>query len=156
MRTSSWIHLAAVFMLSLGLGLASNTAIANGAVYRWVDSEGNVNYGEHPPKGVEATLIKKGSKKRHKKKEDSNEESSPAPDNASTPEQDTGASTAPAKPRIKKNPEFCKRATANLKMLTDKARIRQRKANGEVHYLTEKEVEEQKEIARKAIKTHCP
>lgn len=147
---------AAIVLLSMGLAISSHSTLANGAVYRWVDAEGSVHYGEHPPKGVEAKLIKKGSKKRRGKKNSEPETSDPGTTTSTGTADSSNVDTSATEARVKKNPEFCKRATANLKMLTEKARIRQRKANGEVHYLSEKEVDEQKNIAREAIKTHCP
>jgi len=47
---------ASVFLL-MGLAWAAATAFAAEPIYRWVDSDGNVHFGDRPPAGVEATLI---------------------------------------------------------------------------------------------------
>ena len=43
---------AAVLGLSLGMSIAEATT-----VYRWVDAQGTVHFGERPPKGVEAVEV---------------------------------------------------------------------------------------------------
>jgi hypothetical protein len=45
--------------MTLGLALALMAPVAQAAheVYRWVDKAGVVHYGDHPPEGVEATLV---------------------------------------------------------------------------------------------------
>lgn len=44
-----------MLVLAAMLACAGSNAIA--AVYRWVDDNGTVHYGETPPDGVEATLV---------------------------------------------------------------------------------------------------
>ncbi|WP_455217245.1 DUF4124 domain-containing protein [Kaarinaea lacus] len=39
------------FILILLILLVGSSAVFAGKIYRWVDSEGNVQYGEHPPAG---------------------------------------------------------------------------------------------------------
>lgn len=150
-------RIGGLLSLVVCISMTSSLVQASGAVYRWVDSQGNTAYGEHPPKGVNATLIKKASKR---KSQHSTVESTPAStdvsnnDGKESSEGSYNGEKAQAKAR-KKNPEYCKRAKANLKMLTERARIRQRDKDGNVHYLTEKEVAEQKKISKRAIKDNC-
>lgn len=43
--------------LGLALALIAQAAPAADQVYRWVDGQGVVHYGDHPPEGVKATLV---------------------------------------------------------------------------------------------------
>lgn len=48
---STWMNLVICLMLAL------SAAGAGGDIYRWVDAEGNVHYGDTPPENVEAELV---------------------------------------------------------------------------------------------------
>jgi hypothetical protein len=57
---------------------------------------------------------------------------------------------------IKKNPESCARARANLETLNTSARIRIRdKDTGELRFISEEEKEEQRRKARDIVRVHC-
>lgn len=48
-------RISSVFLA--GLALAAAMAFADETIYRWVDEEGNVHFGDRPPAGVEATVV---------------------------------------------------------------------------------------------------
>jgi len=83
---------------------------------------------------------------------------------------DTGAVPAETTPRvgnrfdtvdkqemevIQRNPEICARAQSNLETLNSTARVRIRGEDGEMRFLTEEEIESQRQKARDAITVHC-
>lgn len=150
-----------LFLAALGLCLVAALLVSSsaeaGKVFRWVTSDGTVHYGEHPPQGVEATQMstttgkpskRSSSRERVEPGEYTGEEAVPEQDSEST-----AAAPAPAKP--KKDKGICERARYNLKVLDERARIRQTDENGEERYLSDEEKNKQKEKAREAIKTHC-
>ncbi|MEM8500608.1 MAG: DUF4124 domain-containing protein [Pseudomonadota bacterium] len=143
------------FCLILALFLSSPAEA--GKVFRWTTSDGTVHYGEHPPQGVEATQMStttgKPSKQSSRRErvepgEDTGKEAPPTQEGEST-------ATAPAAVKPKKDKGVCERARYNLKVLDERARIRQTDENGEERYLSDEEKNKQKEKAREAIKTFC-
>ena len=57
---------------------------------------------------------------------------------------------------VKKNPESCARATANLETLNTSARIRIRDPEtGELRFISEDEKELQRQKAVETIRVHC-
>lgn len=150
-----------LFFSVLGLCLVAALLVSGsaeaGKVFRWVTSDGTVHYGEHPPQGVAATQMstttgkpskQSSSRERVEPGEDSGKEAAPEQDSEST-------AAAPASVKPKKDKGVCERARYNLKVLDERARIRQTDENGEERYLSEEEKNKQKEKAREAIKTFC-
>ncbi len=159
---------SAIVPTLLGLLLISTLLLtlsqpaAAGKIFRWKSADGTIHYGEHPPQGVQAELMSTttGKPSRNKRNvervepgEYTGEEQAAADDSDAAPEKD-GAGMAPPKP--KKNKEICERARYNLKVLTERARIRQTDENGEERYLTEEEKDEQKKAAQDAVDAYCP
>ncbi len=148
-------------LVALGLCLVASLLISStteaGQVYRWTTSDGTVHYGEHPPQGVEATQMStttgKPSKQSSRRERVEPGEYSGEEPAAESKDETAAAEVAPPKP--KKNKDICERAKYNLKVLTDRARIRQTDENGEERYLSDEEKDKQKEKAREAIKTYC-
>lgn len=150
-----------LFFSALGLCLVATVLLSSsteaGEVFRWTTADGTVHYGEHPPQGVEATQMStttgKPSKQSSRRErvepgEDTGKEAATDQDGETT-----AAAPAPAKP--KKDKGVCERARYNLKVLDERARIRQTDEDGEERYLSDEEKNKQKEKAREAIKTYC-
>ena len=83
-----WI-IVTVFLLCVGLGTAATDAVAATVIYRWVDDNGVVHFGNQPPIDVQATVVG---------------ESSSAPSRVSAPA--TAASGEPATEQADGEPEL--------------------------------------------------
>jgi hypothetical protein len=55
-----WTKFTAL-LLALGLGATAMDAIAETVIYRWVDEDGVVHFGNQPPIDVQATVVNKRS-----------------------------------------------------------------------------------------------
>ncbi|MFK7731812.1 MAG: DUF4124 domain-containing protein [Pseudomonadales bacterium] len=152
-----------LLMSALGLclitaALLSRTADA-GEVFRWTTSDGTVHYGEHPPQGVSATQMSTTTGK-PSKRSSSRDRVEPGEDigkeaEAKAEQENQPAATAPTEAKPIKDKGICERARYNLKVLDERARIRQKNEDGEESYLSEEQKDKQKEKAREAIKTYC-
>ncbi|HTF97244.1 MAG TPA: DUF4124 domain-containing protein [Cellvibrio sp.] len=127
-------------MLLSGASLGSFAK--DGKVFTWTDSKGVVHYGEHPPKDVQAKLVK--TRTGH---------SDPTPASATATSQ---ASTAqiPNDASLK-DPMRCTRAKQNLDVLNSGAPIRMQNENGETVIMDEEEKAKQRNISQVIINQAC-
>lgn len=142
--------------LALSLVLSQSLWAANQTTWRWLDSEGKVTYGDHPPNGSEATQIRistgtssSNPGEASKAAVDENTEGGePSTTDAKTPSQ------------LAMNPEqskaLCLQARTNLIVLNEHAMIRQVDESGEKRILTEEEKQAQIKTAQDIIKNYCP
>ena len=56
---------------------------------------------------------------------------------------------------MKKDPQVCERAKANLETLQSRAQVRMKDEYGEMQTMSDQQREEQIKKAQEAIKTHC-
>jgi hypothetical protein len=139
-------------VLATTLSVYGSLAYAGQNIYRWVDARGNqVNSDRPPPQGIKYEVISTQSSL--VRPVDADEGAVPAkveptPDNEFEPV-DT------AKPKVLKNPEYCKRAQENLATLDTHAQIRMRDEKGEVRYLSDDEVQVERNKALETIKLNC-
>jgi hypothetical protein len=129
---------------------------ASQTTYKWIDQNGRVTYGDHPPLGVKAEEIRIST--------GTSSASESAPDEAGTaeatesePRQDNKpASTPPASgPSPEEAQRLCEQARSNLEILQDHALIRQTDADGNVLILDESQKQEQINTARTIISQYC-
>ena len=134
------------------LTLSSSLANASQVVYRWKDAQGNpVNSDRPPPKGTDYEVI--STKSSMVRPVDAAEGAVPL-----TVKPSVGNEFQPVdanKPKIEKNPEYCKRAKDNLTQIDSHAQIRLRDDNGNVHILTEEEKQLERNKALETIKLNC-
>ncbi|WP_331344285.1 DUF4124 domain-containing protein [Cellvibrio sp. UBA7661] len=124
----------------------SQSAIA-AKVYTWKDKNGVVHYGEHPPKDVQAILVKTRT---------GHSEPTPAQIAASQPkpaaEQQSAAQSGQ---QSLKDPERCAAAKENLEILNTVARLRIQNADGVMVPMTEEDKKQQRATAQKIIEQAC-
>jgi len=128
------------------LFIAAGSHGATSGHYRWTDNNGQVQYSDRPPAGVDSEFIKFATGTRSKV-DAAPSDQTPNPNSKQV--LPTMVEVAP-----KKDPALCKQAKHNLKAM-DSARIRITEADGSKHFLTEQEREGQRENARKFIKINC-
>lgn len=161
--TDTTSRLLLVMGLCLLFGVfSSQQATGAGNIYRWTAADGTTHFGEHPPQGVKATLMstttgkpslgKKARAAQRERVEPGEYTGEPEQENAE-PEPQTASAPPPPKP--KKDKGVCERARYNLKVLTERGRIRQTDESGEERYLSEEQKDEQIKAAQKAIDTYC-
>ncbi len=144
-RNKSRAYLA----LLLALGLAPTLWASSQTTFRWLDENGRVTYGDHPPTGVEAEKIRISTGTSSSGK---NVDASPT--DAKPGNKDVHASTAvKVSPAEAKN--LCEQARNNLEVLENHALIRQTDENGDVRVLEESEKKEQIKTAKQISRDYC-
>lgn len=142
MKFSSVLMASAVLMTAITL---SNTAIAkDGKVYTWKDSKGVVHYGEHPPKDVQAKLVK--TRTGH---------SDPIPAPKTTATNSSASNSVEEATTVAKDPERCQKAKENLNLLNTGAMIRTKNAAGYTVYMSPEEKEKERQSMQEVINQEC-
>ena len=141
-------------LLLVGCCLIGPDANAANGYYKWMDERGNPHHSDRPPpSGVEYEFISTDTGMRRRIGASSSAGGSSAPSMpTSAPETTT---VAERQTQIKKIPEYCDQAKANLDTLNSTARVRIRGPNGEIKYLNEEEKADQRVKARDLMAIHC-
>lgn len=140
--------------LALAALLALAPAIGwSGSVYKWVDENGVVHYGDKQPEG------EKSEEMRVRTSTGSGQPSQPSTDDSGEQDGDGQSGNGDSDEQQadsgdSKDPEACKQARENLKVIEENARIRM-EVDGEKRYLTEEEIQEQKERMQEIIDQAC-
>lgn len=142
-----------------GIGLAvlvASTLVPvtgySATTYKWTDDEGNIVYGDRPPKGVDAEMIRI-STGTSSSQESASAAKTPAEQEEEANAKAKAAQTAGVSPEKAK--EFCQQAKGNLEVLENNALIRQADENGEERILSETEKLEQINTAREISRRYC-
>ncbi len=140
------MKLSRVFLIS-GILLASislTCAAKGGKVYTWTDSKGAIHYGEHPPKDVQAKLIK--TRTGH---------SDPTPIAPATPTTQPSTPITTAENTSLKDADRCAKAKENLDILNSGAPIKTRNEKGDTVLMSDEEKDKQKNIFQLMINQAC-
>ncbi|GAC1301839.1 MAG: DUF4124 domain-containing protein [Steroidobacteraceae bacterium] len=130
---------------------------ASAVVYKWVDAQGKLQYGDRPPNGVTAEVVGlPGARDPH------SAPAAPATPGATTPPPKT--STAPpqdsthqavnddvAQARTKQ----CTEAQERYKKLIESRKIYKTGADGEKHFLNAEEIDEERVAAKRDVDSIC-
>ncbi len=139
------------------LCLVGIQAVQAGNLYRWKDADGHMVVSDRPPEtGIQYETISTSSSLVH----NVDEETAPAPAAQSRPAAASNTKAEEPEPASKstvyeKNPDYCKAARENLKVIESAPRIRMPGKDGELHYLTDEEREQQRQQNLDVIKAHC-
>ncbi|WP_413664325.1 DUF4124 domain-containing protein [Microbulbifer sp. CNSA002] len=149
-------------LLALLIAVTATTAQADG-IYKWVDENGVVHFGEQPPGGAQVDVIKKPKSERYKKWEAEQEAAKPRkpskPPAAKQPEKQLDvrqqeqekAAQMQAALRAKR----CESARKSLSSLTTHSRIRAVDQNGNYRSLGEDERQQRISTAQQRIRDNC-
>ena len=129
-------RLLPIAVLTAAMGLTALHALATERVYKWVDAEGVVHYGQQPPAHTPAEAIKV-------EKGYSTTEAAPVPE--PTAEQQQQAADA----------ETCRVASENFKMLSGEGPVKKKDEYGNEHTLTPDEKNAEKLRAQSAMEKFC-
>ena len=145
------INRFAIAAAALASLLMFSTAQSATKYYKWTDDAGVVHYGETPPDPSKAQLINVHTGPVR------DQETSPAEHAKAAAEEKAASQAAPdlKKENDKIVQENCKIYKQNLSALNNSARIREKDAKGEYHYLSEEEKAGRIKDAETYIKENC-
>ena len=120
--------------LTIAWGLAA-AAQSSERVYRWVDEQGVVHYGQQPSPVYksEAIEVQKGFSTAVEDNEKATEEELKAADEA----------------------EYCRIATENFKALSSEGEVQRKDEYGELHTMTDEEKQAERARAEEAMERYC-
>lgn len=139
MKFTGVLILSGILLSGIGVGAFAK----DGKVFTWTDSKGVVHYGEHPPKDVQAKLVK--TRTGH---------SDPTPTSTTAMSQAAAQQEQGADSSLK-DPMRCTRAKQNLDVLNSGAPIRMQNENGETVIMDEEEKAKQRNISQLIINQAC-
>ena len=132
------------------------------AVYKWVDENGQVHYGDQPQEfAAERMKIRtdETTELRPIKNPEQQDEEKSGTDNSKDEKQNDTAEQ-PAKPEtpaisMKEKRRLCKEAKTDIAAINSRGRVREINAKGEYHYLSEKQRQQRLSAARKKQRENC-
>jgi hypothetical protein len=131
------------------------SGLASAVVYKWVDAQGKIQYGDTPPDGVHAEIV-----------EGLGTHSSPPPAQSSRPALAAATPTAPTEKIAKEKQEVdqdvaatqskqCADAQDNYKKLIEGRHIYKTGDNGEKVFLTSQEIDTERLNAKQEVDAVC-
>jgi hypothetical protein len=141
--------------LLLFAALIAWSGMASAVVYKWVDAQGKVQYGDNPPDGVHAEVVEllgtHGGRP-------SNEATKPQP--AAPANSDNTQAAAAKKQQVaddvaQTRDKQCADAQERYKKLIEGRRLYKTGPNGEREYLTSEEIDKERLEAKTDIDTIC-
>ncbi|WHI48784.1 DUF4124 domain-containing protein [Microbulbifer sp. JMSA004] len=152
-------------LLALLIAVTAITAQADG-IYKWVDENGVVHFGEQPPENTQVDVIKKPRSERYKKWE--------AEQKAASPREPAELSKRTVAKQPEKQPDVrqqeqekvtqmqaalrarrCESARKSLNSLTANSRVREVDQNGNYRRLGEDERQQRIATAQQRIRDNC-
>jgi Domain of unknown function (DUF4124) len=133
------------------------SGLASAVVYKWIDAQGKVQYGDRPPDGVRAEIVE-GLGSRGTRSEQARPTVASAPTNSSLPAkdaQDDGTKKAVADDVAQVKEKQCADAQARYKSLIEGRRLYKSGTDGERQYLSSEEIDAERLNAKRDIDTIC-
>jgi len=131
--------------------LATSTSLNAGSIHKWVDENGNVNYGDAPPVKTTSESVRVLSAPSNPGKALPRLNSSSAPGESAN---DKAAANKPetSEEQASKN---CASARADLDIINNSIRVKLQEPDGNVRYLSETEIAERKAASQAQVKQFC-
>src|ERR1700731_4594367 len=134
--------------LLLFAALLAWSGMAGAVVYKWVDAQGKVEYGDRPPDGVHAEVVEMlGTNNRAA--------TTPAPAAAKPPATPSETKKAVASDVAESREKQCADAQDRYKKLIEGRRLYKTGADGERQYLTSEEIDSERLNAKREIDATC-
>lgn len=133
-------------------------------VYKWVDQDGQVHYGDKPADKADAkkVIIRDNETTKPRPVRKTKEGDDNTQQGSNSVENETGDKTArqPTKtdqPTISKREkkQLCNEAKSDIAAITSRGRMREKNANGEYSYLSEKQRQQRLAAAKKKQREFC-
>jgi hypothetical protein len=142
--------------LVLFAALIAWSGIAGAVVYKWLDAQGKVQYGDRPPNGVHAELVEGlGAHGTAPAAAPVNSESAPTAKAVNQPNPDDSAKKAVQEDVAQARAKECADAQERYKKLIEGRRIYKTGDNGEREYLTSEEIDTQRLDAKRELDSLC-
>jgi hypothetical protein len=137
--------------LLLLAALIAWSGMAGAVVYKWVDAQGKVLYGDRPPDGVHAEIVEMLGT--HVARTTTAKDSAPSPRTAARPEGQDESNTKKAVDSDvqQAREQQCAAAQEQYKKLIEGRRIYKTGADGERQYLTSEEIDTQRADAKREV-----
>ncbi len=136
-------------LLAILVSVSANLALAaDNVLYKWKDAEGNIKYGDRPPKGIPYERIKVRQAK-------SGSAAAPITEKMDAPKQDNSAVEKELSKAQKQMAEACRIAKANLQTLNNARKIRIAADDGGSRLLSDEEREAKKKETQEQIDNFC-
>ena len=137
------------------------SCMASAVVYKWVGSQGKVQYGDRPPDGVHAEIVAMAGN--HASRQAAPRAAAPAANPASQPPrssaaaaaQDTATKQAVAEAVAQTKDRQCADAQERYKKLIEGRKLYKAGADGERQYLTSEEIDSERVNAKRDIDLIC-
>ena len=143
--------------LLLFAALIAWSGMAGAVVYKWVDAQGKLQYGDRPPDGVHAEVVEfLGAHPGHSaaaKADDASSAGRPAA--ASPPSDDSPAKKAVDADVAQSREKQCADAQDRYKKMIEGRRLFKAGANGEREYLTSEEIDSERVNAKRDLDAIC-
>lgn len=131
------------------------TLAAKQGHWEWTDSNGQPQYSDQPPSGVDAKYVESSYGKAPNAAKSSNGKTESGDDKNVGADKPSASQPIQMEVLPEKDPAICAQATSNLQALETAPRIRITDADGSKRILTGEEKEAQKDRARQIMKMHC-
>jgi hypothetical protein len=135
--------------------LMACSGMASAVVYKWVDAQGKVQYGDRPPDGVHAEVVELlGTHTGRTVKTDAPASTAPAK-NSAVPAADLEAKKAVQNDVAQTRDKQCAEAQERYKKLIEGRHLYKPGDNGERQYLTSEEIDSERVNAKRDIDAIC-
>src|SRR5450432_16898 len=142
--------------LLLFAALVAWSGMASAVVYKWVDAQGKLQYGDRPPDGVHAEIVEMpGSHAARNTVSKPDESSAPAKTRQTAAAQDDATKKAVADDVAQTREKQCAEAQDRYKKLIEGRRLFKTGENGERQYLTSEEIDTQRLDAKRDVDATC-
>ncbi|HEX4153521.1 MAG TPA: DUF4124 domain-containing protein [Steroidobacteraceae bacterium] len=141
-----------VLLCALLLGWS---AMASAVVYKWVDAQGKLQYGDNPPDGVHAEVVELLGVHNTRSTSASPSSSPSAPKPASPDPTDKDREKAVSSDVAQTREKQCAEAQERYKKLIEGRRLYKTGENGERQYLTSEEIDSERLNAKRDVDETC-
>jgi Domain of unknown function (DUF4124) len=140
--------------LLLLAALIAWSGMASAVVYKWVDAQGKVQYGDRPPDGVHAEVVELLGT--HAARPNTSEAAKPSTSGAQPPAGTEGAAKKQVADDVAQTKEKqCTDAQERYKKLIESRRLYKTGPNGEREYLTSEEIDKERIDAKNDVDAIC-
>jgi len=125
-------------------------------VYKWVDENGQVHYGEHPGNtGAEKVTIRKNETTKPRPINKAEEDAAESEKNNTGEQAEEAGEWVEVPPSKKEKHKLCNEAKTDLAAINSRGRMREINKKGEYVYLTEQQRQQRISAAQKKQREFC-
>ena len=143
--------------LLLFAALLAWSGMASAVVYKWVDAQGKLQYGDRPPDGVHAEVVELlvAHNNSSARSAPTSAQAAPAARTAAPTVKDVNDKTAVAQDVAQTRDKQCTEAQDRYKKLIEGRRLYKAGANGERQFLSSEEIDTERLNAKQEVDTIC-